>query len=185
MRSECSHDGCARVSFRRGVCKYHYAEGLRSGVLPRLRRHPSESLEEYAQKKREQARDYRLRHPERVRSRIARWREANVEEQNEKERKRRRFRRVAVLETLGGRCALGYEGICGGDYEHVLDVDHINGGGGAEVRLRKRHSSAQIAYEDLREHGPDYVRSKYQLLCCNCHRVKTRGLVMGDKDAAA
>lgn len=185
MKSKCSDAECSRVSFRRGFCKYHYAEGLASGSLPRLRRAPSESTEQYAQRKREQAKEHRLRHPERVRSRMASWREANGGRENEKERNRRFARRIAVVETLGGRCALGYEGICGGDYEPVLDVDHIHGGGGSEVRLRKRHSSSQIAYEDLREHGADYVREKYQLLCCNCHRVKTRGLLMGDRDAAA
>lgn len=78
---------------------------------------------------------------------------------NEMSRRSRATTRALAFEALGNKCAW-----CGLTTPSVLEIDHINGGGHAEVNSR-RHSirAAKGDVEGL------------QLLCANCHREKTYG----------
>jgi hypothetical protein len=49
----------------------------------------------------------------------------------------------------------------------VLEIDHVNGGGHAERRAGIKHGTRR--YYDLIAANP----SEYQLLCANCHKIKT------------
>jgi len=76
--------------------------------------------------------------------------------------------RATVIATLGGECLN-----CGIDDARVLEIDHINGDGKAD---RKKHGRADTMFRNIIENGH---RDKYQLLCANCHRLKTHhGLVV-------
>ena len=68
-----------------------------------------------------------------------------------------RIRKLA-LENLGGKCVS-----CGISDFRVLQIDHINGGGRAELRINP-HSSAQRAAKGNLE--------GLQLLCANCNWIK-------------
>ena len=73
-------------------------------------------------------------------------------------------RRLELIAYLGGECAH-----CGNHDPRVLEVDHVNGHGRAERRagIARVHEARFI----------DIVRERpgeFQLLCGNCHRVKTR-----------
>lgn len=93
---------------------------------------------------------YRLRHAEAVR---------------ERDRERCRAIRRAVLALLGGTCVA-----CGIADERVLQVDHIDGGG-------KRHRLERPAWGPYRDMRNALLagegRDRYQLLCRNCHHIKT------------
>ena len=71
-----------------------------------------------------------------------------------------RHRRKEVLNFLGGKCEK-----CGIDDWRVLQIDHINGGGGKE-----RKSGYNFA--KIRKDVFEYGRNKYQVLCANCHILK-------------
>ena len=74
-------------------------------------------------------------------------------------RKHRRLLRERAVAFLGGLCAH-----CGiADYR-VLHIDHVDGGGGAEKR----------AIGDAGIHRKILAGAEgYQLLCANCHNIKT------------
>ena len=58
---------------------------------------------------------------------------------------------------------------CGNDDWRVLELDHINGGGNADRvagKLSRHYGRAYI--EHVKAH-----RAEFQLLCANCHRIKT------------
>lgn len=67
--------------------------------------------------------------------------------------------RAAALDALGGCCME-----CGNDDPRVLEIDHADGSGGQD---RKRRSKVSILRSVVTNH------SDYQLLCANCHRIKT------------
>src|SRR5258708_14170519 len=81
----------------------------------------------------------------------------------------RRSRRDQVFTLLGGRCAW-----CSLDDWRVLQVDHIVGDGAAERRQfggKLANWASDGAYTKyMVEH-----LEKYQLLCANCHALKTQG----------
>ena len=68
--------------------------------------------------------------------------------------------RAEILRLLGGKCRR-----CGFDDERVLQIDHVNGGGSAEVRPGNRY---QVILSRLNMGSTDY----YQLLCANCNWIK-------------
>lgn len=71
-----------------------------------------------------------------------------------------RKRRFAILEKLGGKCIK-----CGYNKDwRALQIDHINGGGGKEIRSLKTQVYLQIVLENK--------EGKYQLLCANCNFIK-------------
>lgn len=68
--------------------------------------------------------------------------------------------RQRILDHFGGRCQT-----CGFDDPRALQVDHVNGGGSIERRVT---SPLRMAGKILADDG-----STYQLLCANCHAIKT------------
>ena len=85
--------------------------------------------------------------------------------------------RAMTIELLGGECLCVDPMGCGGDDWSVLQFDHINGDG---HRDRKDHNARgyNSIHKERRMYGEAFVRSKYQLLCANCHVRKT--LASGD-----
>lgn len=75
--------------------------------------------------------------------------------------------RALARSALGEKCvACGEMGPSG-----FLDVDHINNDGAKE---KVRGTSVWlIAGRCVRDQGAEVARQKYQLLCPNCHRLKT------------
>lgn len=67
--------------------------------------------------------------------------------------------RQAVLDLLGRRCA-----VCGFDDERALQIDHINGGGGREVKSMGTYSMYKKILEEDGE--------GYQVLCANHNWIK-------------
>jgi hypothetical protein len=92
------------------------------------------------------------------------WRDKNADHAREYQRNWRRQRfeemRERALTLLGGACVE-----CGNDDHRVLEFDHINGGGTAERKVRDRIA----AMTDI----ATGKRTDIQLLCANCHRIKT------------
>ena len=92
------------------------------------------------------------------------WREKNADKIREYQRNSRYRQygpaRQAAIDKLGGVC-FG----CGFSDVRCLDVDHTFGGGDKE-RARKD----RIAFYKEIVAG---IRTDVQLLCLNCHRIKT------------
>jgi 5-methylcytosine-specific restriction endonuclease McrA len=76
--------------------------------------------------------------------------------------------------ALGGKCCY-----CGNDDWNVLEIDHVNGDGKLErAQVAKDRMLREIA------NAKDNTKSRYQLLCANCHRKKTaQQLKFKDKNA--
>lgn len=66
--------------------------------------------------------------------------------------------RQSALDLLGGKCAR-----CGFDDPRALQIDHVGGGGMAELRSLTR-------YQYLRKVLAD--PTGYQCLCANCNWIK-------------
>ena len=124
----------------------------------------------------------RERHSKRTKT----WRTSNLEkarsiaiESSRKWRRRNRDlllnalrqQRQSVIDALGGACASGgsIHG-CGWYDRDLLELDHIAGDGHADFGFR----GIQRAVSELKKNGNNWLRAKYQLLCANCHRRKTR-----------
>jgi 5-methylcytosine-specific restriction endonuclease McrA len=67
--------------------------------------------------------------------------------------------RQAAIDTLGGSCVH-----CGEVDPIVLEIDHIDGRGGAHRKVKSKVGILRSVAAD-----PE----GYQLLCANCHRRKT------------
>jgi len=80
---------------------------------------------------------------------------------NEYTRMRNARLREDVLDLLGGVCTS-----CGLSDRRLLGVDHIHGGGRAETRAIGPHGVRSNILKDP---------TGYQLLCSNCHTLKTKG----------
>lgn len=80
---------------------------------------------------------------------------------NKKHALYRQRTRAAVLALLGGKCVR-----CNNDDQRVLDIDHVNPP--VKKSMRDKHMYLRLAI--LRGHKP---LDDFQLLCCNCHRIKT------------
>jgi hypothetical protein len=115
---------------------------------------------------------WRRANPEKVREQARRYRAANRAAYNARVTARRHERRAVVLKVLGGECAW----CCnpGPGPIGFLDVDHINGDGAAE-KSNSAASSFEITYRAIRDEGEVAARRRYQLLCPNCHRIKSLG----------
>ena len=67
--------------------------------------------------------------------------------------------RLAALAALGTVCVR-----CGCADSRVLEIDHVDGHGGHERKARSKVSILRRVAADP---------TGYQLLCANCHRIKT------------
>lgn len=85
--------------------------------------------------------------------------------ENARERARVKERRNLVLQLLGDKCIR-----CGFTDKRALQIDHINGGGGAEFKNassnNKRFYYKKVIESITKQEG------KYQLLCANCNWIK-------------
>lgn len=79
------------------------------------------------------------------------------------------LRKCKAVEILGGHC-VGDNGTCGQDDVRLLEFDHVASDGYLE-RQNGRYSGAQIASWIIA--NPEQARAKYQVLCSNCHTLKT------------
>lgn len=82
------------------------------------------------------------------------------EKYNEKLKEKFALEKTLVLEKLGGKCNhCGYR-----EHTEILQIDHINGGGGKELReIGHQGVVKKIINGDIEE---------YQLLCPNCNWLK-------------
>jgi hypothetical protein len=72
--------------------------------------------------------------------------------------------RKALIMALGGKCCK-----CGYEDFRALELDHIRGGGSRLWREDSGRVKREIA--EFTEY-PDRAREIYQVLCCNCNRIK-------------
>lgn len=70
--------------------------------------------------------------------------------------------RNEAIEALGGRCVK-----CGMLDLRCLQIDHINGGGGKEIRS----TGAYARYKWIKSNVEE-AKLKYQILCANCNWIK-------------
>ena len=86
----------------------------------------------------------------------------NPEKHRESINKYRQRIRLAAIAILGGACVK-----CGFDDIRALQIDHINGGGGKELKISNggNHMNKIIRSVLNKE-------NKYQLLCANCNWIK-------------
>jgi len=75
--------------------------------------------------------------------------------------------RDEIYKGLGNQCAR-----CGNSDRAVLQVDHIHGGGGKERLDLGVTKSYRILRDRLRKRDHT-VRDEFQILCANCHNIKT------------
>lgn len=74
---------------------------------------------------------------------------------------------MQIIKMLGSVCV-----ICGYNYDwRALEIDHINGDGFKERKKYKsgyRGASIHQKFKAIKRN-----RERFQLLCANCHRIKT------------
>jgi hypothetical protein len=101
------------------------------------------------------------------------WRTANPERSRAIVRKSERKSRREILEHYSGtppRCVQ-----CGDMRYPCLELDHINGNGAAHRRLLRglnHRGASTTVYRDIKKRG---FPPEFQVLCANCHRLKTFG----------
>lgn len=74
-----------------------------------------------------------------------------------------------IIKLLGGKCVC-----CGITDIRVLQIDHVNNDGLIERKLSKKHrrNVYSIIFNKIKERSKDY-----QLLCLNCHHLKTNYII--------
>ena len=90
------------------------------------------------------------------------WRKNNPEKAKAWLRENRKAKRMELLGYLGGRCKN-----CGFADWRALQIDHINGGGHAEMK--------KVGISNYQHHLLESVKKfpdMYQLLCANCNWIK-------------
>lgn len=71
--------------------------------------------------------------------------------------------RSGLIELLGGKCIR-----CGFNDIRALQLDHINGGGLREVKIKGNNIVMYLSYSK----NHDELKSKLQVLCANCNWIK-------------
>lgn len=99
---------------------------------------------------------------------------AYKDQRNQHRRERYARLKLEVQRILGGKCSH-----CGIADNRVLQIDHIHGGGNKEVREKFHNNHICFFTFIIENKGP---RDRYQLLCANCHVIKTFG-DLGVKEA--
>lgn len=93
---------------------------------------------------------------------------------------RQRNLRTEILAKLGGRCEspgcrwLNDDGTSGCTDSRALQIDHVEGGGSAELRAGHGVGLAHLyrVKKDLKYSAIGGYASQYQLLCANCNWIK-------------
>lgn len=82
--------------------------------------------------------------------------------QRDAQRAWRRHTKEILIQSLGGRCIR-----CGwNEHPFGLEFDHIN-------PKQKENTPARILYSVGMEKSHTYIKKNCQLLCANCHALKT------------
>lgn len=83
--------------------------------------------------------------------------------------KHRKEQREQVLTALGNKCVR-----CGMEDHRVLEIDHVNGNGAEERRMYGGNSFVELVIHNgmFREYFYSHL-DEYQILCANCHTIKT------------
>ena len=146
---------------------YRKAHGFEPEYSPYLYR-PALSMEEYRTRKAQRARERRagspdLREKERIRSRA--YYETNREAVRQRENERNAQARIAALDIYGGQCQR-----CGFNDKRALQFDHIQGNGHEDRKFFNRGGGTQAYWRIV---AVQVQAGLYQLLCANCHAIKT------------
>jgi 5-methylcytosine-specific restriction endonuclease McrA len=119
-------------------------------------------------------RGWRARNPERwgaiAHKARQKWKQEHREEHREAQRQHRYAVRREILDLLGGQSCVK----CGFSDWRALAIDHIHSDG----RTDERHFDGVTALWAFRNHlrEPEklaYARTRYQVLCFNCNRIKS------------
>ena len=110
------------------------------------------------EKKRECNRKYRELNKEKIADYRRKHREENKEKMREERREHHKEKRAHCIEYLGGKCV-----VCG--TTHNLQFDHIKRETKKYTIGRRIHQPFTIIKEEL---------DKCQLLCYDCHKIKTK-----------
>ena len=112
----------------------------------------------------ERAKEWQRNNPQKVLEIQRTYTRRNRDKINARRREysRRSYRenRGAAIQKLGGECA-----VCGFDDMRALQIDHVNGGGTAERKVRGGQAMLAGIVKGNTE--------GYQVLCSNCHSIKT------------
>jgi len=93
---------------------------------------------------------------------MRKWRAEHKEQIKATTRKKREQNRFKLIAAYGGKCVK-----CGFSDIRALQIDHVHGGGQAEL---KAHRANMSGYYLLCLQGK--AKGKYQLLCANCNWIK-------------
>jgi len=108
-------------------------------------------------------RDYKRKHPQTYSREYGKeYYASHKKHLREYQIRRRKERKIRVIEKYGGKCAC-----CGEKRIEFMTMDHINNDGGQE---RKKYGEGNTPYNRLDKLPVD--RSKYQVLCFNCNCAK-------------
>jgi AraC-like DNA-binding protein len=106
---------------------------------------------------------YRLEHGDRLREEDRKRRSANPGKYHARAEARRAAQRQQFFTLLGDICAR-----CGFSDQRALQIDHINGGGSAELR---RWVTPYAYYKDILRRVLA-GEGGFQILCANCNAIK-------------
>ena len=144
------------------ICKYHkeyclaHKDEIRDYNRKYRHAHRSELIKrrrEYYQSNKEYFKDSNRKWEERNIQKVQQYRQQYSRDKREKIRK-------ASLDLLGGKCCQ-----CGITDIRVLEIDHIFNDGKID---RKETKDIQARLEKIIRHP-----ERYQILCANCHSIKT------------
>lgn len=109
------------------------------------------------------------------------WHEANKASHRERQRVKRdkngpqmrqssrdysSRKRIEALALFDSKCKR-----CGFDDPRALEIDHINGDGHLDSAQGYARWIKMLKLNT--EHGIDWLRERFQVLCSNCHRIKS------------
>lgn len=106
--------------------------------------------------------DWRAAHKDHIKEYDREWAARNATKRAEYSRRHQQKIRIRIIDFLGGKCVqCGY-----GENVLALDIDHINNDGKAD----RAGLGWYKYYKKVWERGCTGL----QVLCCNCHAIKTR-----------
>lgn len=105
---------------------------------------------------------YAKAHADQIREKKKQYVEEHREELNEKKRQRVAWLKSEAYRILGNICCK-----CGFKDIRAIQVDHINGGGGRDLKNHGLHG----IYREI-VFNTEEAKKKYQLLCANCNVIK-------------
>ena len=138
--------------------KKEYNKKYREEHKEKSQEYDKKYREEHKEKISEYNKKYKEENKEKISEYNKKWREENKENRLEHAKAHRDKRRAHCIEYLGGKCV-----VCG--TTHNLQFDHIKREGKKYTITEKITNYFTILKEEL---------NKCQLLCVDCHKVKTK-----------